>query len=115
VIGIGYIFWFSFAIGMIVTGGTHDRSFAERMIHPFTYFMIPLSGAFYRMSWVPQPYRHYLMFNPFPQMFEMVRYGVFEDTSLEYVEFGYVTAVCAVLTLIGLLLIRSVKSRIHLS
>lgn len=113
-IGIGYIFWFSLALSMIITGGTHERSFSERMVHPFTYFMIPLSGAFYMVSWIPQPYRYYLMFNPFPHMFETIRYGVFADTTLDYVDFGYVTAFCAILTFFGLLAIRSVKSRIHL-
>jgi capsular polysaccharide transport system permease protein len=113
--GIGYIFWFSFAISMIIAGGTHDHSFWERMVHPFTYFMIPLSGAFYMVGWIPEKYRYYLMFNPLPHMFEIIRYGVFPNASLEYVDFGYISAACAVLTLFGLLAMRSVKSRIHLS
>ena len=113
--GIGYIFWFSLAISMIITGGTHERSFSERMVHPFTYFMIPLSGAFFMASWIPAKYRYYLLFNPFPHMFEIIRYGVFPSATLEYVNFGYITAACAVLTLFGLLALRSVKSRIHLS
>jgi capsular polysaccharide transport system permease protein len=114
-IGIGYIFWFSFALSLIITGGTHERSFMERMVHPFSYFMIPLSGAFYMVSWVPSTYRYYLLFNPFPHMFEMIRYGIFRDCTLEYVDFGYVTATCAILTFFGLLAMRSVKSRIHLN
>lgn len=113
-IGVGYVFWFSFSLSLIITGGTHERGFAERMVHPFSYFMIPLSGAFYMVSWIPQPYRQYLLYNPFPHMFEMIRYGVFEDTTLEYVDFGYVTAWCAALTFVGLVLMRSVKSRIHI-
>lgn len=114
IIGVGYVFWFSFAISMIITGGTHERSFAERMVHPFSYFMIPLSGAFYMVSWIPEPYRSYLLLNPFPHMFETIRYGVFANTTLEYVDFGYITAFCAILTFFGLLAIRSVRSRIHL-
>ena len=113
-IGIGYIFWFSLALSLIITGGTHERSFAERMVHPFTYFMIPLSGAFYMVSWIPEPYRTYLLYNPFPHMFETIRYGIFMDTTLEYVDFGYITGVCAALTLLGLLAMRTVNARIHL-
>jgi capsular polysaccharide transport system permease protein len=113
--GIGYIFWFSLALSMIIVGGTHDRTFWERMVHPFTYFMIPLSGAFYMVAWIPAKYRYYLLFNPFPHMFEIVRYGVFPSANLEYVNFEYITAACAILTLIGLFAMRTVKSRIHLS
>jgi len=113
--GIGYIFWFSCSISMIIAGGTHERSFCERLVHPFSYFMIPLSGAFYMVSWIPERYRYYLLLNPFPHMFEMIRYGVFADTNLEYVDFGYVTAACSLLTLFGLMAMRTVNSRIHLS
>lgn len=113
--GMGYIFWFSFAISMIIAGGTHERSFCERLVHPFSYFMIPLSGAFYMVGWIPEKYRYYLLFNPFPHMFEMIRYGVFADASIEYVDFLYVTACCGILTLFGLMAMRTVKSRIHLS
>lgn len=113
--GIGLIFWFSFALSMIIAGGTHEHSFLERMIHPFTYFMIPLSGAFYMVEWIPEKYRYYLMFNPLPHCFEIIRYGVFRSATLDYVDFEYVTACCAILTLFGLLALRLVKSRIHLS
>jgi capsular polysaccharide transport system permease protein len=85
------------------------------MIAPFTYFMIPLSGAFYMVGWISEQYRYYLMFNPLPHVFEIIRYGVFPSATLEYVDFGYLNASTAILTLFGLLMQRSVKSRIHLS
>lgn len=113
--GITYIFFFSFGISMIIVGGTHDNSLLERLVHPFSYFMIPLSAAFYEVSWVPEPYRHLLLYNPFPQMFELVRYGQFEPATLEYVNFIYMTAWTLILNLLGLIAIRAVRNRIHLS
>ena len=112
--GIILIFWFSFAVAMIVTGGTYEKKLLERFVHPFTYFMIPLSGAFFQVSWIPQPYREYLLYNPLPQIFEIVRYGAFEDTNLEYVNLPYIIGVCLVLSVLGLLAMRSAKNRIHL-
>ncbi|MDR6116759.1 MULTISPECIES: ABC transporter permease [unclassified Sphingomonas] len=113
--GIAYIFFFSFGISMIIVGGTHDNRLLERLVHPFSYFMIPLSAAFYQVSWIPEPYRHYLLYNPFPQMFELVRYGQFQAASPEYVDFTYITAWTLILNLFGLLAVRAVRSRIHLS
>lgn len=113
--GIAYIFFFSFGLAMIIVGGTHDNRLLERLVHPFSYFMIPLSAAFYQVSWVPEPYRHYLLYNPFPQMFELVRHGQFSSATLEYVDFTYMTAWTLVLNLFGLLAIRAVRHRIHLS
>lgn len=113
--GLGYLFVFCFGISMIIAAGTHDRPFLERMVHPFTYFMIPLSGAFYMMSWLPEKFRNYLIYNPLPQIFELLRYGAFPSTNLDYVYFGYLSAFCAILNLLGLLAIRAVKPRLHLS
>lgn len=113
--GIGYMFILCFGLSMLVAGGTHDRPFLERMVHPFSYFMIPLSAAFFMVAWVPEKYRYYLMFNPIPHIFELIRYGVFSTANLDYVDFGYLSGVCAVLNLLGLIAIRAVKPRLHLS
>ena len=113
--GVGYVFWFSFGISMIIVGGTYENRLLERMTHPFSYFMIPLSGAFIRVAWIPEPYRHYFLFNPFPQIFELIRYGVFENATLEFVNFTYITGFCLVLTLLGLIALKAVRRRIELS
>lgn len=112
--GIALVFWISLAASMLITGGTHDNRLLGRLVHPFTYFMIPMSGAFYRVQWIPAPYRDYLLWIPLPHMFELIRYGAFEGATLEYVDLGYVVAFCTVLTLFGLLAVRAVRRRIHL-
>jgi capsular polysaccharide transport system permease protein len=114
ILAVFYIFWFSTSISLIVIGGTYRNGLLERLVAPFSYFMIPLSGAFFRIEWIPEPYRHWLLWNPFPQMFEMLRYGEFENCSLEYVDFLYITAFCASLTLVGLAIVRNSRSRMHL-
>lgn len=113
-LGIFYVFWMSFGVSMIITGTTYENRTLGRLVHPMTYFMIPLSGAFFRVQWIPEPWRSYLLYNPFPQIFEVIRYGTFESATLEFVDFRYITACCLVLTFFGLLSVRSVTSRIHL-
>lgn len=112
--GIALVFWIALATSLIITGGTHDNRLLGRLVHPFTYFMIPLSGAFYRVSWVPQPYRDWLLWLPFPHMFEFIRFGAFAGATTEFVDLGYVVAWCVVLTFLGLLAVRAVRRRIHL-
>jgi len=113
-IGIICVFWMSLAVSLIITGVTYENRLLERFVHPMTYFMIPISGAFFRVGWVPRPLRDYLLYNPFPQMFEMIRYGAFEGCTLEFVEFQYIAACLLVLTFFGLLSVRAVTRRIHL-
>jgi len=113
-LGIAYVFWISFALSMIITGGTYDRHTLSRLVHPATYFMMPLSGAFIAVGWVPEPYRSYMLWIPLPHIFEMVRYGQFETAPSEYFSLGYATAWNAVLTLLGLRIAASTRKRIHL-
>jgi capsular polysaccharide transport system permease protein len=113
-LGIIFVFWMSLALSLIITGVTYENRLLERFVHPMTYFMIPLSGAFFRVSWIPEPWREYILYNPFPQIFEMIRYGAFESCTLEFVNFQYIIACLLVLTFFGLLSVRAVARRIHL-
>jgi len=112
--GILNVFWISFALSLIITGGTYERHTVGRLIHPATYFSMPISGAFIAVGWIPEPYRTYLLWIPLPHMFEMVRYGQFEDATSDYFSVGYVVAWNATLTLIGLNIAASTRKRIHL-
>jgi capsular polysaccharide transport system permease protein len=114
-LGIFYIFWGSWALSLLITGGTYERPLLERLVHPFTYFMMPASGAFYRISWLPQPYRGWVLWVPMTHMFETIRYGQFENATLEFVDFHYLNNFCLLLTFFGLLSVRAVPHRIHLS
>ncbi len=114
-LGIFYVFWISFALSLIITGGTYERHTLGRLVHPATYFAMPISGAFIAMAWIPEPYRGYLLWVPLPHAFEMVRYGQFASATLEYVDIPYATAWNVGLTLIGLLIISTVRKRIHLN
>lgn len=114
-LGLAFMFWWSFAHSMIITGISHDNRTIGRFVHPYTYFSIPFSGAFFQVEWLPEPYRHYLLWYPMPHILEMVRYGQFRSANLRYVDFGYVALVCSIMTVIGLLCMRLLRGRIHLS
>lgn len=106
--------WMSWAQSLILTALTHDRPLVGRLTHPYTYLMIPISGAWIQMSSVPEPYRYYLSWAPLPNIFELVRYGQFESCTLNYFDAGYLYGMCLVLTWIGLVMLKMARRRIHL-
>jgi len=112
---IFYMFWISMAHSLIVTAISHDSRTVARLVHPYTYFMIPLSGAFTQVEWLPEPYRTYLTYMPLPHIFELARYGQFRSATLRYFDFQYLTGFCMVLTYIGMVAMKLVRNRIHLS
>ena len=107
-------FWYAWAHSLIITAVSHDNRTVERLIHPYSYFMIPLSGAFFQAEWIPEPYRSWLLWVPLPHIFELARYGQFRSANLHYFDFGYIAGACLVLTWLGLLTLRATRSTIHL-
>ena len=112
--GIGWMIWISFAIGLNVTAFTLERPTLQRLVHPMTYFMMPLSGAFVATEWLPPWLQEPFDWNPMAGLFEYARYGMFEGASDKHLFAGYISACCAVLTYTGLFGIRRVRNRIHL-
>lgn len=110
-----YISWVSIFHALIITAISHDNRTVGRLVHPYAYFMIPLSGAFFRMAWVPEPYRSLLLWSPLPHVLEIARYGQFRDADLKYVDFVYLTGVCMFFTWVGLTLVDLLRKKVHLS
>ena len=112
---VGLLFWYSMGHSLIIVSISHDNRTVGRFVHPYSYFMIPLSAAFFQMEWIPQPFRYYLGFNPMTHIFELVRYGQFRSANLKYFDCEYVVGCCLILTWIGLVATKLVRERVHLA
>lgn len=110
-----FMFWISLNHSLIIAGISHENRTVSRLIHPYTYFMVPLSGAFFQLEWIPHPYREWLQWLPLPHIFELARYGQFRSTNLEYFDGLYLTAICLTTTWLGLIVVKLLRKRIHLS
>lgn len=112
--GIGLLFWISFAISMLICAWTYNNSLVARFVHPITYILMPLSGAFYQISWIPEPYKTWLTWFPLATIFELLRYGQFHTAKNTYVDISYLIGWCLVLTYAGLAFIKATRRHIHL-
>lgn len=107
--------WWSFALSLLVCAGCHTSRVMERLLHPVTYLLMPLSGAFFMLKWLPEPYRTWLSWFPMTQIFELLRYGQFNGTDDHYVELFYIIGWCLTLTFVGLISIQITRRHVHLS
>ncbi|BBD97368.1 ABC transporter [Sphingobium amiense] len=108
------MFWCSWSQSMIITSSTHDNRTLERLIHPYAYFMIPLSCAFIQVGWLPAPIRSIVLWFPLPHIFELARFGQFNSANLDYFDGIYLVAVCLIQTWLGLVSISKCRKRLHL-
>lgn len=113
-VSLGLMVWFSFALSMLVLSGTHASNLVPRLVHPATYLAMPVSGAFFLLKWIPQPYRDWLAWSPMNQIFELLHAAEFAAYETPYVNFPYLIGWCLALTYVGLLSIHITRRHIQL-
>ena len=77
----------------------------ERILPVTLYIMIPLSGAFIMVDWVPQQYQALYLLNPLPHTIEMIRASVFGEFVPTHYSIAYVVAWATALNLLALVLL----------
>ena len=114
-LGTLYMGWWSLAVALLVAAGSERTDFVEHIWQPISYMYLPLSGFFYLADWLPTSIRHVaLAVVPSLHCYEMIRSGLFGNQIETYYDLPYLTFVLAVLTLIGLWLVRSVRQHLEL-
>lgn len=109
------MFWYSMGHAFLISAITYENRTIGRLVHPYSYFMVGLSGAFLPLHWLPHPYREWLSWVPLTSVFELVRYGWFRAANLDYFSGQYLVGACMVLTWIGLVQMRRLREHIHLA
>lgn len=110
---IALMVWFTLGMTLIASTVTYRSEFLGRQLHVISYFSIPISGAFWQFSWLPAGVANVLQWFPMPLIFEEARYGLFSNAPANYVSPGYVSAWCAGLFYVGLLLTRRRRRTMH--
>jgi capsular polysaccharide transport system permease protein len=105
--------WFSFAMSMLVCAVSHESPLIGRLIHPLLYLMMPLSGAFFAMIWLPVEWQAVAQWVPLVPMFELLKVGMFEGYPSDYVDVLYMVSWCVALSIAGLIAVRLVRRRIQ--
>jgi capsular polysaccharide transport system permease protein len=92
----------STGIAMIFSGLTEMQESIERFVQAFQYLMVPLSGAFYMLNWLPSTAQDILLWNPFVHVFESMRDGFYGSSTPTFYSFTYLAIWCAIINGLGL-------------
>lgn len=105
--------WFGTALGLTMGALTSYSHVVERLWHPIAYLLFPLSGAAFMLDWLPVQAREVLSWLPMVHGTEILREGYFGNVVRTHYDVAYMASVCAVLTLLGLLLVRDAGRRVE--
>ncbi|UGX88651.1 ABC transporter permease [Phyllobacterium meliloti] len=110
----GWLFmaWFSFAAGLILAALSEIFEVVEKLVPPFQYLMLPISGMFFMVSWLPHGVQKLALYVPTVHCFEMFRAGTFGNAIKAHYDVSYIFTCCLITTAVGLYLVEHVRKHI---
>jgi capsular polysaccharide transport system permease protein len=105
-VGYFYMIWWAVAVALIIGALSERSDWVQQIWQPYSYLYMMFSGFFFLADWLPPRIRAVALYQPYTQAYEMIRAGVFGTTVKTYGDPMYTTYVLAVLTLLGLWLLR---------
>jgi capsular polysaccharide transport system permease protein len=69
--------FFSFGVALTITAIAHFSEAFERFVQPIMYLILPLTGVFYMVYWLPPAAREIVLYSPLVHISEMFRAGYF--------------------------------------
>jgi ABC-type polysaccharide/polyol phosphate export permease len=105
--------WFGASLAILVGSATAYSETIERLWHPISYILFPLSGAAFMVDWLPLAAQKTVLALPMVHGVEMVRDGYFGHVVRTHYSVAYMAGCNLVLTLAGLLLMRDAARRVE--
>lgn len=112
--------WISMALlglgaGTIVLTLTEANENAEKFIQPIQYLLIPISGTFFMVDWLPERLHSIVLLNPLVHCYEMFRAGFFGQHVVAHFSAGYLVMWSFMLNFSGVLLVSRARKNLQIT
>lgn len=106
------IAWFGASMAMFLGALAETSELVERLWHPVSYILFPLSGAAFMVDALPVAAQKYALYVPMVSGVELVRKGYFGNQIHAHYDIPYLFGFCVTLTLLALVQIAIANRRI---
>ena len=106
------IAWFGCALAVGLGALSHMSELVDKLWHPFSYLLFPLSGAAFIVAALPKFAQEIVLWIPTVHGIEFVREGFFGTRARAIYDLGYMIPFNMVLSLIALIALRYVSRRV---
>ncbi|WP_374282468.1 ABC transporter permease [Novosphingobium sp.] len=100
--GWGMLTWFGASFAMFLGALSERTELVEKIWHPVSYLMLPLSGTTFLVDAMPPQFQHMVMWIPMLHGTELMREGYFGSAIKAHYDQVYMTGVCLFFTLFAL-------------
>lgn len=104
--------WFGAALAVTLACLGERSELVEKLWHPISYLVFPLSGAAFMVDWLPPKAQALVLILPMVHGVELLRDGFFGGAVRPHYDVGYVIACCLALNLVALALERDTSRRV---
>lgn len=104
--------WFGSSLAILLGALAEETELVEKLWHPISYFLLPVSGAAYIVDALPKDFQEVVLLLPLVHGVELVREGFFGSQIKAHYDMGYLTAINLGLTLFALALTRRVSRKV---
>jgi ABC-type polysaccharide/polyol phosphate export permease len=98
--------WFGVSIATLMGAWSEQSRIVEKLWHPTTYLLFPLSGAAFNVDALPPAGQKLILLLPMVHGVELLREGYFGSTFRAHYNLEYMIGVCAFLSLLGIAKVR---------
>lgn len=103
----------SFGFATFIAAVTEMSETTERFIQPLQYLIVPLSGCFFMVEWMPKNVQSLLWYVPFVHCYEMFRAGFFGAGITTHYDWWYPLIWALVFTTTGLLATEKIRDKLN--
>jgi ABC-type polysaccharide/polyol phosphate export permease len=101
--------WFGSALALWIGALSERSEIIEKLWHPASYLLFPLSGAAFMVDWLPTTAQTYILMLPMVHGVEILREGYFGSMVHAHYDMGYMAIANLALTLLGLSQVRIIS------
>lgn len=101
--------WFGGALALWIGALSERTEIIEKLWHPASYLLFPLSGAAFMVDWLPIPAQNFILLLPMVHGVELLRDGYFGSSIHPHYDIAYMAICNLCLTLLGLSQVRVVS------
>ena len=95
--------WFGASLALAVGTLSERSELVEKIWHPLSYLLFPLSGAAFMVDWLPPAAQKIILLLPMVHGLELMREGFFGTNVVRaHYDISYMAVVCLCMTFIGL-------------
>lgn len=113
----GWLFmaWFAGSASVLMVTWTEYWEPAEKFFQPAQYLMLPISGVFFMVDWLPTEGGKLALLNPMVNCFELFRAGIFGEAVVTHYDCWYLAAWCSGLTVFGWAAMHRIRGHIQIN